>query len=275
MKLAEIEGMGKYIERVPFPQRPVKVQKDDFIRLLNEYGEFEEVVQIQKSERELSSTLRQLNRTPSDKMDKVALEALQSRGWTEAEAKQVIARIKGGETADMRNDVIEKTIEKTTIKTVTQKLGLEGMPDEVIATFRPQYKAGANEAIFYRNGKPYLYELDPELHKAVSSVGGGEVNLLIKFMQYPAAWLRAGATTFSPEFGIRNPMRDQMTAWLQSNYGFVPGYDFLRGVFHIMRASERPCWISVSTSGPMRGLSGCIASVALSSRAAGRVLERR
>jgi hypothetical protein len=168
MKLSKIEGMGKFIEKVPFPQRPVKLSKDDFMKIVNEYGD---------------------------------------GTW---------------------NDFSD-------------------VPDDIIAAFRPQYRAGANEAIFYDKGKPQLFEMEPEFLKAISSASGAEVNMLIKFMSYPAKWLRAGATTFSPEFGIRNPMRDQMTAWIQTKYGFAPGVDFLRGAYHMLKADD--LWQTFNTSG--------------------------
>jgi hypothetical protein len=168
IKLSETEGMGKFIEKVPFPMRPTRILKEDVTRLLS-----------------------------------------------------------GIEGAD--------------------RVSLESLPENIIANFRPQYRAGANEAIFYKNGKPQLYQLDPDLYKAISSVNGSEINLLIKVLAYPAKWLRVGATTFSPEFGIRNPMRDQMTAWIQSKYGFTPGVDFLRGSYHILKADD--VWQKFNASG--------------------------
>ncbi len=247
IKLSKIKGMGKFIEKVPFPQRPIKIQKDDFLRLMNEYGEPERVTQIEKSEREFTQTLDTFSKRPSGKMEPVIKEALTSRGWTEAEAQQIIERVKGANYAQERQGIVEKTIEKTTLMIIKEELGFTGMPDEVIATFRPEYRAGANEAIFYDRGKPQLYEMEPEFLKAISSASGAEVNMLIKFMSYPAKWLRAGATTFSTEFPIRNPIRDQMTAWIQSKYGFTPGVDFLRGAFHMLKADE--LWQTFNTSG--------------------------
>lgn len=247
-KLSTVEGMGKYIEKIPFPQRPVKLNKADFLTLLNRYGEVNRVEQIERSEKEFTKSMAGLKKkTPSGKMENVARETLQSRGWTEAESDQIISRIKGAKSDEVRDDIIEKTIEKTTIMIIKEELGFANMPDQVIATFRPQYKAGNNEAIFYQDGKPVLYELDPDIYKAISSVSANEINLLIKFMSFPAKWLRAGATTFSPEFGIRNPMRDQMTAWIQSEYGFVPGVDFMRGALHMMKADES--WQLFNVSG--------------------------
>jgi len=53
----------------------------------------------------------------------------------------------------------------------------------------------------------------------------------------PASWLRAGAV-LSPDFVVRNPMRDMFTAFVNSNYGFIPVIDNLRGIFHAIKKDE-------------------------------------
>lgn len=237
-ELAKVEGMGQFIDRVPFRQKPTKVNKDDFLKLLHQYGEFEQVRTVRQSEKTINNELRSFAKTPTSKVEGRVTEALTARGWTEAEAKQILTRIKGTKE-DGRNDVVEKIVEKTTIMTIKEELGFANMPNQVIASFRPDIKAGKSEVILYNKGKPELYEIiDKDLYEAVANIDAGDLHLFIKALAYPAKWLRAGATTFSPEFAIRNPLRDQMTAWIQTKYGYVPGIDFLRGVFHMMGKTE-------------------------------------
>jgi len=242
--LTEVKGMGGLIERVPFSIKPEKIRKDDFLKILSEYGDTQKIISIKTSERTLTKNLK--NISSSKKMEAVAKGALMDRGWTEAEASQVIRRIKDA-TPEEVNGVMEKIVEKNTIKVIKEELGFSGMPDSVITTFRPNYKAGKNEIILYDKGKPVLVELDPFLHKAVTGLNEGEVNALVKFASYPAKWLRSGATTFSPEFGIRNLLRDQMTAFIQSRYGFIPGVDFLKGVAHMVGGTK--LWQEFNASG--------------------------
>jgi len=237
-ELAKVEGMGQFIDRVPFRQKPTKVNKDDFLKLLHQYGEFKQVRTVRQSERTINNELKEFAKSPTSKVEGRVTEALTARGWTPAEAKQILNRIKGTEEGS-RGDVVEKIVEKTTIMTIKEELGFSGMPDQVIATFRPDIKAGKNEVILYNKGKPELYEVtDRDLYEAVANIDAGDMHLFIKALAYPAKWLRAGATTFSPEFAIRNPLRDQMTAWIQTKYGYVPGIDFLRGVFHMAGKTE-------------------------------------
>ena len=128
---------------------------------------------------------------------------------------------------------------------------LEDMPEgtlqDMAITFRPNYIQRPNEAIFYKNGKPVMFELSPDLARAISNINASDVGMLVRIASYPAKWLRAGATTFSPEFAIRNPVRDQMTAWIQSKYGYKPGFDFLRGIFNMMGKTE--LWQKFNASG--------------------------
>jgi hypothetical protein len=120
--------------------------------------------------------------------------------------------------------------------------------DGFVKSFYPDWKPRENEILLYRDGKPELYEVhDKEFLKAVKSIDAADINALTKVLAMPARMLRAGATTFSPEFAIRNPMRDQLIAGIQSNYGFVPGFDLFRGMFHILGQTDT--WQKFNASG--------------------------
>lgn len=119
--------------------------------------------------------------------------------------------------------------------------------EEMAVAFRPDYTPKPNEALFYENGKPVLYEISPDLAKALGNISAEDVGMLARIASYPARWLRAGATTFSPGFAVRNPFRDQMTAFLQSEYGFVPAFDFLRGIYNM--AGKTEMWQRFNASG--------------------------
>jgi hypothetical protein len=240
LDITEIDGMGGLVERIPFPQKPDKISKDDFIRLLKQWGDFKSVAKVEQTQRETERVISDLaaaGKTPSGKMVDVAMEALKSRGWSDGEARQVISRIQGADSPQSKKEIIERTVEKTVVMTIKEELSLENMPDEVISTFRPNYIAGPNEAIFYDKGKPVLVELEPMLARAVKGLDADGMNILTKILSYPAKWLRAGAT-LTPEFMARNPMRDQMTAWVYSKYGFIPGWDLVRGIAHIIGKTE-------------------------------------
>ncbi len=247
LKLTDVEGMGQYIERIPFPVKPEKINKDDYINLLAQFGKEHIKTDIRKFENDLSKNISSMAKedTPGGKIEGVVKEALKQRGWSEGEAAQIIERVKGA-SPKKRQDVIEKVVEKTTIMTVTKELDLTGMPEVMIHAFRPNYKAGTNEAIFYENGKPVLVEMSPDLHRAVSALDAETVSTFFRIMSYPAKWLRAGAT-LSPEFMVRNPARDQWTAYVYSKYNYIPGVDLIRGVYHILGKTD--LWQKFNASG--------------------------
>jgi hypothetical protein len=112
--------------------------------------------------------------------------------------------------------------------------GLEGVAEEVFDIFRPSMFTKENVVTVMIDGKKQFFKVDPDLGKALTAMDTGSMGMLWKILASPAKWLRAGAT-LSPDFMIRNPLRDAMSAMVYSNYGFIPGVDTLRGVASILR----------------------------------------
>jgi hypothetical protein len=70
----------------------------------------------------------------------------------------------------------------------------------------------------------------PELYDAMTVLDRGTATFVATYLGKAASLLRAGATAYNPEFILRNPIRDAFTAMMQSEYGFKPGLDTLRGL---------------------------------------------
>jgi hypothetical protein len=107
--------------------------------------------------------------------------------------------------------------------------GIEITPEqaaEFSTTYRPAQTLGEGVIWAWQEGKRKFFQVDPELH-----LGRESTNSFVQMLSAPARILRAGAT-LSPRFIARNPFRDQFTAAVFSNYGFKPGYDLFRGIFH-------------------------------------------
>lgn len=81
----------------------------------------------------------------------------------------------------------------------------------------------------WENGKKATYETTPELVKTMRMLDKEQSNMLVKILSYPANWLRAGAT-LSPEFILRNPVRDMIGAAIYSKHGFIPIIDTFKGL---------------------------------------------
>ena len=81
----------------------------------------------------------------------------------------------------------------------------------------------------YRDGKRQVYQVAPELAEVMNGLNAETVPLLVKLVSVPAKLLRAGAT-LTPDFMVRNMIRDAVSAGVVSRSGFIPGLDTARGL---------------------------------------------
>lgn len=86
-----------------------------------------------------------------------------------------------------------------------------------------------NVVTVLEDGVKVRYEVEPEVYKAMLNLDQESSNTLIKILQKPASLLRAGAT-LTPEFSLRNPLRDIVQAFVVSESGFNPLIDFPVGL---------------------------------------------
>lgn len=119
-----------------------------------------------------------------------------------------------------------------------QKLGIDDVPDNVVSIFRPQsFMPKDNVISVWEKGERKLYEVHPDVAKTFMALDKENLNLLMRVLSKPAAWLRAGAT-LTPEFIARNPLRDQFSAFVYSKYGFIPGVDLAQGIFSLAKKDQ-------------------------------------
>ena len=233
------EGFGKYVDSVSVPVKPIIIADTELEKIISKYGKWTETVTYKESLKEFINTVggENIKSAPMDKLESIVKEALTSRGFNENEANVYINKLKGAKTIGDRTEIIEKIIEKSTIATTIKSFGFE--PPQFIADiFRQFDPRWPNVIKVFKDGKPELYEVDPEIYRVISAQDKEATNILIRFLNKPAKLLRLGATTLSPEFGIRNPIRDQWMAFIQSKYGFVPFYHLAKGLFHVIKADE-------------------------------------
>lgn len=103
--------------------------------------------------------------------------------------------------------------------------GMGDLCEEVKGTPR------ATDSTFYvwEGGKKKTYATSPELLEALKMTNQEGMSMFVKVLRVPAGWLRSGAT-LSPEFILRNPVRDMVSASLYSKHGFIPVWDTVRGL---------------------------------------------
>jgi hypothetical protein len=84
------------------------------------------------------------------------------------------------------------------------------------------------------DGKEVRYEVQPEVYKALMNLDQESSNTLMNILAKPASLLRAGAT-LTPEFALRNPIRDINNAFVVSESGFNPITDFGAGLIQTIK----------------------------------------
>jgi hypothetical protein len=103
--------------------------------------------------------------------------------------------------------------------------------------FRPKKNQPEGIIESWKDGERHYYEVPLDLYQAMSLLDNKSMSLLVKAMAIPARILRTGATT-TPEFAFRNPFRDQWSGFVNTKYGYFPGIDFVRGLFHMLGKSD-------------------------------------
>ncbi|AZV56086.1 LPD38 domain-containing protein [Clostridium sp. AWRP] len=152
------------------------------------------------------------------------------------------------------NQGMGKFIENVTPKFSVTKFGLKEIKNQlegagfdiensdlekVVAVFRPIMKGNAAENIITVsfNGKPKLYQLDPDIYNAVMGLNRESSVLIFRIANIATKTLRAGAV-LNPEFALRNLVRDAMDASVYSKYHFIPILDTIKGLSHVLKKDE-------------------------------------
>ena len=112
------------------------------------------------------------------------------------------------------------------------------IPDDELTIFRPNaVRPGPDQIVVYRDGKPQLWDVQPEVADTFNAVNHEQAGLITKILATPARLLRAGAI-LSPEFVARNPIRDQFSAFIFSENHFKPFLDLARGIYSLARKDK-------------------------------------
>lgn len=94
-----------------------------------------------------------------------------------------------------------------------------------------------NTFTVWQHGQKVVYETTPELKAALEMSDKNASNLLVRIMQTPASWLRAGATS-TTGFALANLVRDNVSAAIFSKHGYLPVFDTLKGVSQFIKKGE-------------------------------------
>ena len=134
-----------------------------------------------------------------------------------------------------------KPIEVTSgeIAKLSDSFGLDPtIVEQSLTVFRPIKEALApDEIAVYREGKRKVYTVPPELAEALKGMDKSSASVLMKVLAGPVKTLKAG-TVILPEFMIKNFTRDQVSAAIFSENGYIPVLDFARGMKEVVGGGE-------------------------------------
>ena len=119
-----------------------------------------------------------------------------------------------------------------------QKQGITDVPDDLLTVFRKTQQPLADDQIaVYEDGVRKVYSMDPELAAVFKNSDKEAANWIMRGLAKPSSWLRAGVT-LSPDFMPRNLIRDQFSAFVNSDNGFVPLVSTVQGLSAILGKTE-------------------------------------
>ena len=98
-------------------------------------------------------------------------------------------------------------------------------------------RATDNTFTVWQRGQKVVYETTPELKAALEMSDKNASKLLVRIVQTPASWLRAGATS-TTGFALANLVRDNVSAAIFSKHGYLPVFDTLKGVSQFIKKGE-------------------------------------
>lgn len=129
------------------------------------------------------------------------------------------------------------TIERNHVGRTFAKLADKNGVGQIVERVHGDKAKTDNTFNVWENGEKVTYETTPELIQTMRMLDKDQSNMVAKILSYPANWLRAGAT-LSPEFILRNPVRDMIGASIYSKHGFIPVVDTFKGLALFLKKGE-------------------------------------
>lgn len=158
----------------------------------------------------------QQSTTPIKKIkgsDKAILSPLES----------VIANTYKIEAAVAKNEVAKSIIKLDSVNPLYKGL------------FTKVKKSANNTISVWENGKKSYYEAPEDIIKVVKGLNEEGMSTLTKILSAPAAFFRQQTTGRNPAFFVPNVVRDQFDAAINAKYGYIPFFDYLDGLGHLIK----------------------------------------
>nr|DAK19580.1 MAG TPA: Type I restriction enzyme Methylase [Caudoviricetes sp.] len=170
-------------------------------------------------------------------MSDVGMQSFLSGGKGFIDVSSPVKRLKGStrDIIDPLESIIKNTfqfynaVERNHVGRTFAKLADKKGVGQIVERVKGDKAKTDNTFNVWENGEKVTYETTPELIQTMRMLDKEQSSMIMKILSYPANWLRAGAT-LSPEFIMRNPVRDMIGAAIYSKHGFIPIVDTFKGL---------------------------------------------
>lgn len=178
-------------------------------------------------------------------MSDAGMQSFLSGGKGFIDVSSPVKRFKGStrDIIDPLESIIKNTfqfvnaIERNHVGRTFAKLADKNGVGQIVERVNGNKAATDNTFNVWENGEKVTYETTPELIQTMRMLDKDQSNMVAKILSYPANWLRAGAT-LSPEFILRNPVRDMIGASIYSKHGFIPVLDTFKGLSLFLKKGD-------------------------------------
>lgn len=170
-------------------------------------------------------------------MSDVNMQSFLSGGKGFIDVSSPVKRLKGStrDIIDPLESIVKNTfqfynaVERNHVGRTFAKLADKQGVGQIVERVKGDKAKTDNTFNVWENGEKVTYETTPELIETMRMLDKEQSSMIMKVLSYPANWLRAGAT-LSPEFILRNPVRDMIGAAIYSKHGFIPVVDTFKGL---------------------------------------------
>lgn len=178
-------------------------------------------------------------------MSDAGMQSFLSGGKGFVDVSSPVKRFKGStrDIIDPLESIVKNTfqfynaVERNHVGRTFAKLADKNGVGQIVERVNGNKAATDNTFNVWENGEKVTYETTPELIQTMRMLDKDQSNMVAKILSYPANWLRAGAT-LSPEFILRNPVRDMIGASIYSKHGFIPVLDTFKGLSIFLKKGE-------------------------------------
>ena len=178
-------------------------------------------------------------------MSDAGMQSFLSGGKGFIDVSSPVKRLKGStrDIIDPLESIVKNTfqfynaVERNHVGRTFAKLADKNGVGQIVERVNGNKAATDNTFNVWENGEKVTYETTPELIQTMRMLDKDQSNMVAKILSYPANWLRAGAT-LSPEFILRNPVRDMIGASIYSKHGFIPVLDTFKGLSLFLKKGD-------------------------------------